>query len=94
LCIHKGRGKKVEVCPGHATKAYGGVKVKLHLFLTLTLDGGDLVGLMHQPLYPQAESSQCLLNTRLGGPQGQSGQFGEVKNPLPLFDSNVRSSIP
>jgi hypothetical protein len=41
LCIHKDRDKKVEVCPRYATKACGGVKVKLHSFLTLTLDGGD-----------------------------------------------------
>jgi hypothetical protein len=59
----------------HAIKAYGGVQVYLHPFLTLVQDGGEWPSsrLAHftvgkEPLYQ--------LKSRLGGPQSQSGHFG------------------
>ena len=42
---------------------------------------------------PTGRESPVSTERRLGGCQSQSGHFGEVKNLLPLFDSNFRSSV-
>jgi hypothetical protein len=46
---------------------------------------------MAQLLYPQGKSPQYPLDRRLGGPQGQSGQGGEEKNPYAYWESNPDS---
>jgi hypothetical protein len=59
-------------------KAYGGVDVQIHVFLTLALVGG-VVSFTPLKLYPRGKSSRYPLDRRLGGPLSQSGRYGEVK---------------
>jgi hypothetical protein len=47
-------------------KAYGGVDVEIHIFLTV-------VSFMPLQLYPQENNPQYPLDRRLGGPQSRSG---------------------
>ena len=63
----------------------GRVEVMLQLFLTSTLVGGE--GSASWPDYftTWGKSPLCSLNTRLGGPQSQSGHFGGERNLLPML---------
>jgi hypothetical protein len=56
-------------------KAYKGVDVQIHIFLTSVLPGADQ---LHAPaVLRPGKSSRYPLNRRLGGPQNQSGTSGE-----------------
>jgi len=50
--------------PEQAMKAYGGVGIYLHSFLTTSLDGGKVEPFTLQPLYPQGNLFQIPLNRR------------------------------
>jgi len=52
-------------------------------FLTSLVDGGECSTSASAALPPWG-GEQCPLNRRLGGPQSQSGYFGEDKNILIL----------
>jgi len=54
-------------------KTYGGVKIKFHTFLISTLDGSGQ--LYTSAVLPPGKIPHTL-NTRLGGPQTQSGCGG------------------
>jgi hypothetical protein len=61
------------------------VKVKLHIFLNLTLDGGDLVGLMHQPLYPTGGEFPMSIEYEVGWTLGPVWTFWRSeKSPAPV----------
>jgi hypothetical protein len=63
---------------------YGGVKINLHIFLTLTLDGYGWSASRFGCLSPEKEL-RYLLNRR------GSGCDGEEKNPCPGRESNTWS---
>jgi hypothetical protein len=63
-------------------KAYWGMELKLHAFLTLALDGGEWPA--SRPLYPQRQSPWYPLDKELGGPQSRSGHGGKAKNSQTL----------
>jgi hypothetical protein len=58
-------------------KAYGGLNVYIHIFLTLTLAGGEWLASCPGAL-SSGESPWYALDRRLGGPQSLSGRH-EVK---------------
>jgi hypothetical protein len=60
-------------------KAYGGVDVWIHIFLTLALAGGEWSASRPGPLYPRGNRPRYPLDRRLGGPQSLAGQCGEEK---------------
>jgi hypothetical protein len=60
-------------------KAYAGVHVQIHVFLTSTLDGGEWSASRPAALTPEKEPPPFPLYRRLDGLQSQSGQYGEVK---------------
>jgi hypothetical protein len=66
--------------PVDATKAYGGSRLWLHPFLTLVLYGSEWLVSRPGHFIPGKEPRHRL--SRLGGPQGQSGRFGEELNSL------------
>jgi hypothetical protein len=49
----------------------------------------DLVRFAPQLLYPRGNRSQYPLDTRLGGPQNQSGCYGEEKNLTPARNQTL-----
>jgi hypothetical protein len=55
-------------------KAHEGVEVYRRSFLTSVLDGGWLINFIIRLLYPRYK-----FNSRLGGPQSNSGRFGGDK---------------
>jgi hypothetical protein len=58
-------------------KAYRGVDVYIHLFLTSALVGG---GQLHAPAaLPPGKAPPVPLDRRLGGPQSRSGRCEEQK---------------
>jgi hypothetical protein len=62
-------------------KAYGGVDVQIHIFLTSALVGGEW-----------SVSRSCRVtpgDKRLGGPQSRSGRRGEDQNLDPNPDPSV-----
>jgi len=59
--IKAGQRKAV---PEQAMKAYGGVGIYLHLFLTTSLDGRKVDSFTFRSLYPQRKLSQIPLNRR------------------------------
>jgi hypothetical protein len=65
-------------------KAYWGVEVYLHTFLTSP-----------RPLYSQEKKPWYPLNRRLGGPQNRSERSGEEKNsqPLPWLEPPIIQAI-
>jgi len=63
----------------------------LHSFITLALDVECSIS--PWPLHPHEKNLQYPLNKRLGGPQSQSGYFGEKKSLLPLPGIKTTSSI-
>jgi hypothetical protein len=60
-------------------KAYGGVEVQLHAFLTLALDGGERLASRPDRFNSRARAP-VPLDRRLGGPQSQSGGGGEEES--------------
>jgi hypothetical protein len=68
-------------------KAYGGVDVQIHIFLT-----SEVSGPLHAPdALPGGKSPRYPLDRRLGGPQSRSGRRGE--NSCPYRDSNSDPSV-
>jgi hypothetical protein len=66
LCFVKNKGKGF---PIHAMKAYKGVEVKLHSFLTLALERERrMVEFTTRPLYPR-EGARYSQKVKLGGPR-------------------------
>jgi hypothetical protein len=59
-------------------KAYGGVDVQIHIFLTSALVEGEWSASRPGRFTPE-KSPRYPLYRRLGGPQSRSGQHGEVK---------------
>jgi len=72
-------------------KAYWGVKLQLHAFLT---SAEVVVSFTTQPLYPRGKSSRYLLDRRLVGPQRWSGRDDAEKESLLLPEVEPRSSDP
>jgi len=60
-----------------------------HSFLTLALDTGKWLTSSSGRFTP-GEGGWYPLNRRMGGPQNQSGHFGQEKNLLPLQKFNPR----
>jgi hypothetical protein len=60
-------------------KAYGGVDVSIHIFLTSALIGGEWLALRPGRFTPRGKSPQYPLHRRLGGQQSRSGRRGEEK---------------
>jgi hypothetical protein len=76
-------------------KAYGGVDVYIHIFLTSALVGDS--GQLHAPAaLPLGKSPLYLLDWRLGWPQSRSGRDGEEKilDPTGTRTPTPRSSSP
>jgi hypothetical protein len=59
-------------------KAYRGVDVYIHTFLTSVLDGGEWSA-SRPGRYTPGESPGCPLDKRLGGPQSRTGRRGVEK---------------
>jgi hypothetical protein len=66
-------------------KAYGGVDVYIHIFLTSVLAGVEWSASRPGPLYLRGKSPRYQLDRMLGGPQSRSGKRGEEK----ILDSTV-----
>jgi len=64
-------------------KECGGVKVQLHPFLTLSVDGGEWWG-SHPGSFYTRESAPCTIWYESGWLQSRSELFGEEVHPLPL----------
>lgn len=64
----------------HAMKAYGGVKIKSHPFLT---SEDELSTSRRVLITPGVKNSRYLLSSRLDGPQSRSGRCGQETNILP-----------
>jgi hypothetical protein len=60
-------------------KAYGGVDVQIHIFLTSALIGGKWSASRIGRFTPRGNSPRYPLDRRLGGPQSRSGRRGEEK---------------
>lgn len=65
--------------PMLAMKGFARVEICLHLFLSLTLDGGKWSASCPSCFISSASAPFYALNKRLGEPQGQSRGFGEEK---------------
>ena len=86
----KGKGKcKDKVACGHALKAYEGMEVQLHLFVSTR--GTWVVSFMPLPLYSQRKSLRYLLNRRLHGSQIQSSTVKKNCISFPCWQSNCHS---
>jgi hypothetical protein len=77
-------------------KAYGGVDVYIHNFLTSALAGGEWSASRHDRFTPQGKSPPYPLDRRLGGPQSWSGRRREEKihDPTGIRTLTPRSSSP
>jgi hypothetical protein len=60
-------------------KAYGGVDVYIHVYLTLALAGGEWLASRPGRFIPGKRAPWYSLDTRLGRPQNRSGRRGEEK---------------
>jgi hypothetical protein len=60
-------------------KAYGGVAVQIHVLLTSALVGGQWSSSRPCLFTARERGPRYPLDRRLSGPQGWSGQYGEVK---------------
>jgi hypothetical protein len=61
-------------------KAYGGMDLQIHIFLTSALAGGEWsVSFTPRSLYPRGKSPRYPLDRRLDGPQYWSGRRREEK---------------
>jgi hypothetical protein len=79
------RGCPCTLTEHHAIKAYCGVDVQLHAFLTSALDGGEWSASRPAALPPPPGKSPWYpLDRRLGRSQSSSGRGGEEKNSQPL----------
>jgi hypothetical protein len=65
---------KGQVFPVHVMKAYRGVEVQFHSFLTSKLDVGVVSFMIWLPR-SGGKGSRFLLNSTLGGPQSQTESF-------------------
>jgi hypothetical protein len=74
-------------------KAYGGVDVYIHIFLTSALTGNEWSASRPKPLYPRGNSPRYALDRRLGGPQSRSGRRGEEKILDPTWTLTLNPSI-
>ena len=80
VCVCGGKGNVLV----HTVRAYGGVKVLLHLSLTSELNGdGQLYALVTLPW----EEAQYTLNRDLGVPQSWSGYSEEENITFPCQKS-------
>jgi hypothetical protein len=73
---------KGKVCPVHAMEAYRKCGSTAPLILHLGSPSGQLHAMAI--LLPGKKPLQYPLNSKLGGPQNQSGRFGEEKHLLLL----------
>jgi hypothetical protein len=71
-------------------KAYGGVGVSIHTFLTSALAGGDWSAL-HPGGFTPGERPPYPLDRRVDGPQSRSGRRGEEKS---LDPTGTRTATP
>jgi hypothetical protein len=69
----------------------GRVQLQLYPLLTLTLNEGWMINLVHRPFYSQGKNTQDALNTRLGGSQRPSGLLVKKKISSPCRGSNPGS---
>jgi hypothetical protein len=60
----------------HAVKAYGGIEVQIHSFLTLAPNGGGASGLSR---FTPGKEPAVTMNSKLFGPQNRSRLSGEEK---------------
>jgi hypothetical protein len=72
----------------HSTKTYA--QCMAPVILTSAL--GAVCSFMLQPIYPWEQNPRYPLNRKLGGPQRQSGRFGEEKVKC-LWEPNLGSSV-
>jgi len=82
-----------EVFPVHSLMAYGGSSCTVPLILSLDCSRRYVANIRPVPLNLQKEP-RCLLNKRLGGPQGKSGLLREEKNPFSLLEFEPRTVQP
>ena len=69
----------------------GRVQLQLYPLLTLTLNEGWMVNLVHRPFYSHGKNTQDALNRRLGGSQRPSGLLVKKKSSCPCRGSNPGS---
>jgi hypothetical protein len=74
-------------------KAYGGMDVWIHIFLTSVLVWGELLASRLGRFNPGGKSPRDLLDRRLGGPQNRSGRRGEMKILDPTGTRNSGPSV-
>jgi hypothetical protein len=60
--------------PLHATNAYVGVEVQLHLFSSWTLNAAEWSASLHQSLYPRGNIARCTMSRKRNGRQSQRGR--------------------
>jgi hypothetical protein len=72
-------------------KAYGGVEVKIYIFLTSALAGGKWSASRPGRFTPRGRKPGYPLDRRLGGPQKKSERHGEEKI---LDPTGTRTPIP
>jgi hypothetical protein len=70
-------------------KAYCGMDIQLHTFLTSALDGGEW-SVSRPDRFTKGNNRRYPLDRRLGGPQSQAGRGGEEKNSQPLPGIEIR----
>jgi hypothetical protein len=83
-------------------KAYGGVHVLIHIFLTSALVGGEMLASRPGRFTPRRNIPPYPFDRRLGGPQSQSGRLGEenildptrTQTPTPWSSSPLPFAIP
>jgi hypothetical protein len=77
----------------HAMKAYEGMEIELHAFLTSALEGGEWSASRRGRFTPRGNTSRYPMDRRLGGPQSRSERSGEEKGKsLSLPGIEPRSS--
>jgi hypothetical protein len=74
-------------------KAYGGVDVYIHIFLTSALVGGEWSASRPCRFIHRGKSPRYPLDRRLGGPQSRSRRGGEENILVPPGDSNSDPSV-
>jgi hypothetical protein len=74
-------------------KAYWGVEVWLHAFLTSALDGGKLSASRSGRFTPRERAPDTHWIGDWVDPQSPSGRGGEEKNSQPCWESNPRTPL-